>query len=282
MILVDTNAWVNHLRRNDPRLVQFLLQQRVHTCDIVVGELLLGAGIPRTLAADLLALPRLPSPGAQETRTFIERHRRVLTGAGIGWADAQIVLAAAKAGARVHTSDPGVEGCARRSRSRWHDHRPAPPKSRHAVAAAARPVPSVTAAAVRRLGEAVRARNLPPRQRRRGTLDRRVMDIDPEGAGPSLGRVAKGWGLFLLASFVVLLAFTSKRIAASEGLVVGVYGLTLLPALAWIARGSVALAREQGWRSSAGLALAAFQIVSALLLGLVWVAFLSFISSSYK
>jgi hypothetical protein len=108
LILVDTSAWVSHLRRNDLRLVQFLLQQRVHTCDVVVGELLLGAGMPKTLAADLLALPRLPSPGAQETRAFIERHRRALAGAGIGWADAQIVLAAAKAGARVHTSDRGV------------------------------------------------------------------------------------------------------------------------------------------------------------------------------
>jgi predicted nucleic acid-binding protein len=108
LILVDTNAWVHHLRKKDQRLARFLAQQRVHTCDVVVGELLLGSGLPRTFASDLLALPRLPSPGAVETRTFIERHRMTFAGSGIGWADAQIVLAAEKSGARVHTSDRDV------------------------------------------------------------------------------------------------------------------------------------------------------------------------------
>jgi predicted nucleic acid-binding protein len=68
VILVDTNAWIHHL----------------------------------------LALPLLPSPSATETRIFIERHRRALAGSGVGWADAQILLAAGKAGARVHTSDRAV------------------------------------------------------------------------------------------------------------------------------------------------------------------------------
>jgi predicted nucleic acid-binding protein len=108
LILVDTNAWVHHLRRKDVRLVQFLLQQRVHTCDVVIGELLLGSGLPKSFAHDLLALPRLPSPNATDTRAFIERHRRAFGGSGVGWADAQIVLAAVKSGARVHTSDRGV------------------------------------------------------------------------------------------------------------------------------------------------------------------------------
>ena len=108
MILVDTNAWVSHLRKNDQRLVQFLSQQRVHTCDVVVGELLLGSGLPKTLASDLLALPRIPSPNASETRTFIERHARAFAGSGVGWADAQIILSAAKSGARIHTSDRAV------------------------------------------------------------------------------------------------------------------------------------------------------------------------------
>ena len=113
MILVDTNAWVQHLRKKDARLAKFLLEQRVHTCDVVAGELLLGSGLPKTFAADLLALPRLPSPGAAETRTFIERHRSAFAGSGVGWADAQIILAAARSGARVHTSDRGVRKACR-------------------------------------------------------------------------------------------------------------------------------------------------------------------------
>jgi len=110
VILVDTNAWVHHLRRRDARLVRFLSEQRVRTCDVVVGELLLGSGLPRQFAVDLLALPRLPSPAAEETRLFITRHHRAFAGSGVGWADAQIILAAAKAGARVHTADKSVRG----------------------------------------------------------------------------------------------------------------------------------------------------------------------------
>lgn len=108
MILVDTNTWIRHLRQKDTRLGLFLTQQRVRTCDVVIGELLLGSGLPRTFGADLLLLPRVPSPSAAETRAFIERHRSALAGAGIGWADAQIVVAAVKSGSRIHTSDRAV------------------------------------------------------------------------------------------------------------------------------------------------------------------------------
>lgn len=108
MTLVDTNAWIHHLRVRDPHLVQLLLQQRVHTCDVVVAELRLGSGLPKSFTQDILALPRLPSPSAAETRAFIERHLSAFAGSGVGWADAQIVLAAAKAGARLHSSDRAV------------------------------------------------------------------------------------------------------------------------------------------------------------------------------
>lgn len=110
MILVDTNAWIHHLRRSDPRLVLFLAQQRVRTCDVVLGELSLGSGLPRSFAHDLAALPTVPSPTAAETRRFIERHGRSFAGSGVGWADAQIVLAAVKSGSRVHSSDRSVRG----------------------------------------------------------------------------------------------------------------------------------------------------------------------------
>ena len=108
MILVDTNAWIRHLRVSDADLVRFLQQQRVHTSEVVIGELQLGSGLPKNFARNILALPRLPSPGAAETRAFIERHLPAFAGSGLGWADAQIVLAAAKAGARLHSSDRAV------------------------------------------------------------------------------------------------------------------------------------------------------------------------------
>lgn len=108
MILVDTNAWIHHLRRTDARLVQFLSEQRVRTCDVVMGELQLSAGLPKGFSSDLAALPKLPSPTATETRAFIERHHRTFSASGVGWADVQIVLTAAKSGARIHTSDGSV------------------------------------------------------------------------------------------------------------------------------------------------------------------------------
>lgn len=108
MILVDTNAWVHHLRRRDAQLSSFLLQQRVRTCDVVIGELALGSGLPTDFVPDLRALPRLPSPSAADTLLFVDRHRRALAGSGAGWADVQIVLAAARAGARLYTTDRGV------------------------------------------------------------------------------------------------------------------------------------------------------------------------------
>jgi predicted nucleic acid-binding protein len=108
VILVDTNAWVHHLKKADPRLVRFLTESRVRTSDVVIGELLLGSGFPAAFARDLGSLPRLPSPSAGETRLFIERHRGAFAGSGVGWADAQIVLTAAKAGARIHSADRAV------------------------------------------------------------------------------------------------------------------------------------------------------------------------------
>ena len=108
MILVDTNAWVRHLRQADAHLMLLLREGRVRTCDVVIGELLLGAGLPPHFARDLLALPRLPSPMPATTRAFIERHRRSFAASGVGWADAQVIHAAINAGARIHTADRSV------------------------------------------------------------------------------------------------------------------------------------------------------------------------------
>jgi predicted nucleic acid-binding protein len=113
VILVDTNAWIHHLRIADKRLIEFLVQGRVRTCEIVIGELLLGAGLPKGFAKDLAALPRVQSPRPAETRAFVERHHRSFAGSGIGWADAQILHAASNAGAKIHTADRAVRRVAK-------------------------------------------------------------------------------------------------------------------------------------------------------------------------
>jgi predicted nucleic acid-binding protein len=108
VILADTNTWVSHLRAADHRLTQLLEQNRIVTCDVVVGELLLGAGLPPALTHDLKLLPGLPCPTATETRAFIERHHRTFRASGVGWAEAQIVLTAMNAGALIYSSDKSV------------------------------------------------------------------------------------------------------------------------------------------------------------------------------
>jgi predicted nucleic acid-binding protein len=108
VILVDTSAWIRHLRDGDSRLIELLRQERVRTCDVVIGELMLGSGLPQGFGRDLGALPRLPSPNAPETRQFIERHIRAFAGSGVGWSDTQIILAAVKAGAGLHSTDRAV------------------------------------------------------------------------------------------------------------------------------------------------------------------------------
>ena len=113
MVLVDTNAWIGHLRARDPRLVRLLSDQRVHTTDVIIGELLLGSGLPPLFARSLQALPRLTSPSGSETHEFVVRHARVLAGAGVGWADVQILISALKHGARLYTSDAAARRVAR-------------------------------------------------------------------------------------------------------------------------------------------------------------------------
>ena len=108
MILADTNAWVAHIRRGDGRLVGLLEQNRVVTCDVVLGELMLGAGLPPALHRDLALLPRVPCRTVSQTRGFVERHRAIFRVSGVGWADAEIIAAAADAGALLYSADDAV------------------------------------------------------------------------------------------------------------------------------------------------------------------------------
>lgn len=108
MILVDTNAWIGHLRAADRRLITMLEQQRVVTCDVVLGDLALGSGLPPALARDLALLPCLPCPSAREVRERITRGARQFRGAGVGWADAELVVTAERAGALLYSGDHAV------------------------------------------------------------------------------------------------------------------------------------------------------------------------------
>jgi predicted nucleic acid-binding protein len=105
MILVDTSAWVNHLRSGDEGLVDLLNATQVLMHAFVLGEL--ACGNLRQRAELLRLLKNLPQAAVardEEVLFFIER--RGLMGRGIGYVDAHLLAAVAlDGGARLWTRD---------------------------------------------------------------------------------------------------------------------------------------------------------------------------------
>ena len=104
MILLDTSVWVDHLRRNDPLVVQVLESGQAAAHPFVIGELACGNLKSRARVIDLLqALPQLAMATDDEVLYFIERHK--LMGRGIGYVDAHLLAAAAIGGSMLWTRD---------------------------------------------------------------------------------------------------------------------------------------------------------------------------------
>ena len=94
MVLVDTSIWIDHFRRSDLRLAQFLDRGGVVMHPFVIGELLLGH-VPKIaeMIDDLEELPKATVASAHEVMEFISS--RKLLGSGIGYVDAHLLAAAA-------------------------------------------------------------------------------------------------------------------------------------------------------------------------------------------
>ncbi len=93
MIVVDTSAWVDHLRKGDARLKALLGAGQVLVHSFVIGELALGNLRQRdAILQSLQDLPQAASAGDGEVLDFIERN--ALFGLGIGYVDAQLLASA--------------------------------------------------------------------------------------------------------------------------------------------------------------------------------------------
>jgi predicted nucleic acid-binding protein len=94
MVQADTSIWIDHFRRSDVRLAEFLDRGDVAMHPFVIGELLLGH-VPRIaeMMDDLKALPKVIVASADEILTFISD--RKLPESGIGYVDAHLLAAAA-------------------------------------------------------------------------------------------------------------------------------------------------------------------------------------------
>ena len=105
MILVDTSAWVDHLRSGNPLLSELLEHNRVVMHPMVLGELACGNLQNRQQLLQLWQnLDSLHSVSHDEALYFIEQNG--LMGKGIGYIDvhllASVVLAA---GTKLWTRD---------------------------------------------------------------------------------------------------------------------------------------------------------------------------------
>jgi predicted nucleic acid-binding protein len=92
VILVDTSAWIDHLRSRSTALSEALEREEVVTHPFVIGELACGSLQRRREVLDLLAkLPTATVASDEEVLLFIEQRR--LMGKGIGYIDAHLLAA---------------------------------------------------------------------------------------------------------------------------------------------------------------------------------------------
>ena len=94
MVLVDTNVWIDHLRKGDTHLIELLNQGRVMTHPFVIGELACGSMRQRPKVLSLLqSLPTTKMATNDEVLYFIEHHS--LMGRGLGFVDAHLLASVA-------------------------------------------------------------------------------------------------------------------------------------------------------------------------------------------
>lgn len=105
MILVDTSAWIDHLRDGDEKLASLLHSGSVLMHPFVVGELACGNLRDRESVLGLLQeLPRATVATDTEVLFFIEG--RALMGRGVGYIDAHLLASASLSNtARLWTRD---------------------------------------------------------------------------------------------------------------------------------------------------------------------------------
>ena len=92
-VFVDTSVWVDHLRRGETLLQDFLSSGQVTTHPFVIGELACGNLSNRgELLALLSELPLVTIATNEEVMHLIERNR--LNGKGLGWIDMHLLASA--------------------------------------------------------------------------------------------------------------------------------------------------------------------------------------------
>lgn len=112
MILVDTSVWIDHLKTNEPLLVECLSSKQVLMHSAIIGELACGSFNNRVARfLDWHALPLINELHNGDVITLIET--RKFMGRGIGLIDAHILAAVLNHnGSLLWTRDKRLHGIA--------------------------------------------------------------------------------------------------------------------------------------------------------------------------
>jgi hypothetical protein len=111
MTLVDTSVWIDHLRRGNDQLIQFLNAGLVLHHPLVFAELACGNLSNRLEILSLLStLPQARITEYDETIQFLESKK--LFGLGLGWIDINLLASAQLTGCRLWTYDKALNRAA--------------------------------------------------------------------------------------------------------------------------------------------------------------------------
>ena len=113
MILPDSSIWVDHFRRANTFLAEWLENDQTLCHPFIVGELACGHLSPRASTIRMLqTLPEAPLMQHDEVLMLVERHRFMAS--GIGWVDAHLLGSALLSQAEIWTLDRSLANAARK------------------------------------------------------------------------------------------------------------------------------------------------------------------------
>lgn len=104
MVLVDSSAWIDHLRNGDPIITAAIQAGWLRTHEFVIAELALGSLSDRArFLTNLRRFARLATRPLDDTLSFVEDE--ALYSTGIGFVDASLLASAAAESAKIWTRD---------------------------------------------------------------------------------------------------------------------------------------------------------------------------------
>ncbi len=113
MILVDTSVWIDHFRKPNKHLQNLLLEEKVYSHQLIIGEIACGNLSKRNEILSLLSfLPYTAIVSYDEVLKFIEINK--LYGTGLGLIDVNLLASSLISNAKLWTKDKRLEKAAKK------------------------------------------------------------------------------------------------------------------------------------------------------------------------